>query len=92
MRRIVRRKFAGSLRVQLRLFEEHAVAVRKALTKIGRRRKAKVWGKMSDALRLVEEIERLARFGQSCDAEDAVRIVGYVEVLTSELAGEIDGI
>src|SRR5687767_15787002 len=92
MRRIVRREVAGGLSEQLRVFERHAVAARKLLTKIRRRRKANVRGKMNDALRLAEEIERLARFGQSCNAEVAVQIVGCIEVLTSLLAREIDGV
>jgi hypothetical protein len=92
MCKFVRKKFAGGLGAQLQTFETNAVAVRKLLTKFGRHRKAKAWGEIDDALRVATEIERLAHFGQSCDAEDAVVIVGYVEVLTSQLARKIDDI
>ena len=47
---------------------------------------------MDDAARLAETIERLAHWGQSSSAADAVEVEFQVEVLTSFLEVEIDHI
>ena len=52
---------------------------------------AKGGGDMDDALQLAETIERLAHYGQTCVAEEAVSIVSQVEVFSSMLRAEVDG-
>ena len=49
-------------------------------------------GTMADAARLAELIEQLARFGKLQPAEDAIDVVGLVEILLEQLRSEIDAI
>ncbi len=78
------------IRDQLRAAESHAVGVRKALKKL-QPTVAKGGGDMDDALQLAGTIERLAHYGQTCSAEEAVSIVSQVEVFASMLRAEVDG-
>jgi hypothetical protein len=74
----------------LRDAERRAVAIRKLLKLIGQRNGRRVRGVMDDAAKLAATIERLARWGQSCSAADAVEIESRIEVLISLLEVEID--
>ncbi len=76
----------------LRDAEKRAVAIRKLLKVFGQRNGRRVRGVMDDAAKLTATIERFARWGQSCSAEDAAEIEFRIEVLTSLLEVEIDRI
>jgi len=78
------------VREQLRAVENHAVEVRKRLKSI-QPRIAKGGGDMDDAVHLAETIERLANYGQTCVAEEAVDVVSQIEALSSMLRAEVDG-
>lgn len=77
-----------SLRDELRAIENRMVGIRKLL----RQQEGMGRGKMDDAVQLIETIERLARFGQSCKAEDAFVIASHIEDLSSLLRSEIDAV
>jgi hypothetical protein len=47
---------------------------------------------MDDAVKLALSIEQIARWGQTCSAEEAVEVGFVVEVLVSRLEVEIDQI
>ncbi len=76
----------------LRASESRAVEVRKLLKKFQQRKGDQLGGIMDDALQLAETIEHLARYGQGCDAEQAVEITFRVEILISLLDAEIDSL
>ncbi len=76
----------------LRDVERRAVAIRKLLKNLEQGQGREMRGVMDDAVKLAETIERLAHWGQSCPAADAVEVELQVEVLTSFLQGEIDHI
>jgi len=81
---------AGRPRDLLRATENRAVAIRKLLKILQQRKGKPTGGVMDDAIRIVDWIERLARYGRNCDAADAAEIASHVEVLTSLLGQEID--
>ncbi len=76
----------------LRDAEKRAVSIRKLLKRLEQGQGRRVRGVMDDAAKLAATIERLARWAQSCSAEDAAEIEFRVEVLTSLLEVEIDRI
>ena len=76
----------------LRDVERRAVAIRKLLKRIEQGQGRAVRGVMDDAVKLAETIERLAHWGQSCPAADAVEVEFRVEALASLLEVEIDHI
>jgi hypothetical protein len=89
-------KFLGSeprrSREWLRTEETRAAAIRKQLKYIEQQYGRRFRGIMDDAVKLAETIERLARFGQSRSAEEAVEIAFHIELLSSLLEIEIDQI
>ena len=76
----------------LRNAEERAVAVRKLLKQLEQGQGRAVRGIMDDAVKLALSIEQIARWGQTCSAEEAVEVGFVVEVLVSRLEVEIDQI
>jgi hypothetical protein len=85
------RSECARLRRRLSLAETQAVAVRKRLKQFQqtlRRRGAR--GSTDDAVRLCGTIERLARFGRSRPAAEAVGIILQIETLVSVLQAEVD--
>lgn len=77
-------------REELHAIENRMARIRKRLTqsfKVG-----KGGGKVSDAVQLAEAIELLARRGRACSAADSVEISSRIEVLTSMLQNELDGL
>jgi transcriptional regulator with XRE-family HTH domain len=73
-----------------REFLTHAIAVRKSLKQLFRGSRHRGSGR--NAMKLVGLIELLARKGQRTNAEEAVRIVNYIETLISMLDDEMDQI
>jgi hypothetical protein len=86
------RRFARDVRERLREAECHAVDVRKMLKSFQRLKGIVGRGEMDDAVQLAQAIEQLAHFGQHCSAADVVDVASQVEVLTSILRGEVDGL
>ena len=76
----------------LRYAETRAVAIRKLLKLLERRKGRRSRGITDDAVRLAETIEQLARLGRASPAEEAAEINFQLEVLTSLLEAEIDQI
>ena len=79
-------------REMLRNTERHAVAVRKLLRQLEQGQGRAVRGIMDDAAQHALTIEQLARWGQTCPADEAVEVGFLVEVLVSRLEVEIDQI
>lgn len=83
---------AARPRDSLRDAQQRAVAIRKLLKHLEQGQGREMRGVMDDAVKLAETIERVAQWGQSCPAVDAVEIEFQVEVLASLLEVEIDHI
>ena len=73
-----------------RAVEQRVVAVRKLLKALGQGQDRPFRGVMDDAVKLAQTIERLARFGRSRPAEEAVEIKYRIELLVAQLVVEVD--
>ena len=80
---------AVRLRGELRAVENRTVVIRKLLRQLEGRMPR---GVMGDALQLAQVIETLARFGQKCNAADAVDVASRLDAFASQLGNEIDGL
>ncbi len=86
------RDSAARPRERLREVERQTVAIRKLLKLLEQGKGREVRGVMDDAAKLAGTIERLAHWGQSCTAADAVNVEFQVETLISFLEVEVDHI
>src|SRR5262245_53677198 len=89
----IRRSKYSRPRDHLRAAENCAVRIRKLLIRCQQRPGIEgIWESTDDAVRLTELIERLARFGQTRPADEAVNVVAQIEVLISLLQAETDSL
>ncbi len=77
------------VRDELHAIESRMVGIRKKLNAV-RQNNSMSGEAMDDALKLVQLIERLAHFGQTSSAAEALEISFQIEILSSLLSTEID--
>ena len=75
-----------------REIENRAVRVRKLLRQLSQGKDREVRRVMDDAAKLAKAIEQLARYGQTCSAEDLVDVEVLIEEFSLRLDDEVDRI